>query len=117
MADSSKRGRRRRTGIALVVVLVAAVFLDMALLVTEDRSGRMATTEENSPVGANALRTLRLLQDDALAPFRGPDFDAAGSQAVIEAYFSAIRCKSGKSNRACARESGGKPSAETAPKP
>ena len=81
----------------------------MALLITEYRSGRMPTTEENSPVGANALRTLRLLQDDALAPFRAPDFDIARSQAEIEAYFSAIRCKSGKSNRACARASGGSP--------
>jgi hypothetical protein len=77
----------------------------MALLITEYRSGRMPTTDENSPVGANALRTLRLLQDDVLAPFRGPDFDTARIQAEIEAYFSAIRCKSGKSNRACARDS------------
>jgi hypothetical protein len=77
----------------------------MALLITEYRSGRMSTAEENSPVGANALRTLRLLQDDALAPFRDPDFDTARSQAEIEVYFSAIRCKSGKSNRACARNS------------
>jgi len=77
----------------------------MALLITEYRSGRMPTAEENSPVGANALRTLRLLQDDALAQFRAPGFDIARSQAEIEAYFSAIRCKSGKSNRRCARES------------
>jgi hypothetical protein len=76
----------------------------MALLVTEYRSGRMSTAEENSPVGANALRTLRLLQDDALAPFRPPDLDLARTQVEVEAYFSAIRCKSGKSNRACARE-------------
>lgn len=86
----------------------------MALLITEYRSGRMPTTEEKSPVGANALRTLRLLHDDALAPFRGRDFDTARSQAEIEAYFSAIRCKSGKSNRACARSS---PSAEAADDP
>ena len=79
----------------------------MALLVTEYRSGRMSTTEENSPVGANALRTLRLLADDVLAPFRSPDFDITQTQTEIEAYFSAIRCKSGKSNRACARESQG----------
>jgi len=84
----------------------------MALLITEYRSGRMPTTEENSPVGANALRTLRLLRDDALAPFRGPDFDTARIQAEIEAYFSAVRCKSGKSNRACARDSRSLPSAE-----
>lgn len=81
----------------------------MALLITEYRSGRMSTADENSPVGANALRTLRLLQDDALAPFRGPDFDTARLQAEIEAYFSAIRCKSGKSNRACARDSRSSP--------
>jgi hypothetical protein len=84
----------------------------MALLITEYRSGRMPTTEENSPVGANALRTLRLLQDDALAQFRDPEFDIARSQAEIEAYFAAIRCKSGKSNRACARESHKSPPAE-----
>jgi hypothetical protein len=77
----------------------------MALLVTEYRSGRMSTKDENSPVGANALRTLRLLHDDVLAPFRDPQFDAARMQADIEAYFSAIRCKRGKSNRACARVS------------
>jgi hypothetical protein len=76
----------------------------MALLITEYRSGRMPTTAEKSPVGANALRTLRLLQDDALAPFRGRDFDTARSQAEIEAYFSVVRCKNGKSNRACARD-------------
>jgi hypothetical protein len=81
----------------------------MALLITEYRSGRVPTTEENSPVGANALRTLRLLQDDALAPFRAPGFDTARSQAEIVAYFSAIRCKSGKSNRACARDSESSP--------
>jgi hypothetical protein len=81
----------------------------MALLVTEYRSGRMSTTEENSPVGANALRTLRLLEDDSLASFRSPDFDIAHTQAEIEAYFSAIRCQHGKSNRACARGSQGLP--------
>jgi hypothetical protein len=86
----------------------------MALLITEYRSGRMPTSEVNSPVGANALRTLRLLQDDALAQFRDPDFDIARSQAEIEAYFASIRCKSGKSNRACARESHKSPSAEAA---
>jgi hypothetical protein len=84
----------------------------MALLVTEYRSGRMPTAEENSPVGANALRTLRLLQDDALGPFRSPSFDMDRSQAEIEAYFTAIRCKSGKSNRACARSSRSSSSAE-----
>jgi hypothetical protein len=78
----------------------------MALLVTEYRSGRMRTSEENSPVGANALRTLRLLKERSLAPFRDPGFDVDRSQAEIEAYFSAIRCKMGKSNRACARELG-----------
>lgn len=86
----------------------------MALLVTEYRSGRMPTAEEKSPVGANALRTLRLLQDDALAPFRPPDFDIARTQLEIEAYFSAIRCKSGKSNRACAREARKSPSGKAA---
>ena len=86
----------------------------MALLITEYRSGRMSTAEENSPVGANALRTLRLLQDDALAEFRDPGFDSARSQADIEAYFVAIRCKSGKSNRRCARESQKSPQAEKA---
>lgn len=86
----------------------------MALLITEYRSGRMPTAEEKSPVGANALRTLRILHDDALAPFRGRDFDSARIQAEIEAYFSAIRCKSGKSNRACARSS---PPAEAAHDP
>lgn len=75
----------------------------MALLVTEYRSGRMRTSEENSPVGANALRTLRLLKEGSLAQFRDPGFDVDRSQAEIEAYFSAIRCKRGKSNRACAR--------------
>jgi hypothetical protein len=85
----------------------------MALLVTEYRSGRMPTTEENSPVGANALRTLRLLQDEVLASFRAPDFDTPRIQAEIEAYFSAIRCKRGKSNRACARESPTVPPGET----
>jgi len=89
----------------------------MALLITEYRSGRVPTTEENSPVGANALRTLRLLQDDALAAFRAPDFDTARVQAEIEAYFSAVRCKSGKSNRACARDARSSPSAEAAPMP
>ena len=86
----------------------------MALLITEYRSGRMSTAEENSPVGANALRTLRLLQDDALAQFRDPGFDAARSQEEIEAYFTAIRCKSGKSNRRCARESQKPPQADNA---
>ena len=86
----------------------------MALLITEYRSGRMPTTEENSPVGANALRTLRLLQDDALAQFRDPEFDVARSQAEIEAYFVSIRCKRGKSNRKCARESRQSQSAEAA---
>jgi hypothetical protein len=84
----------------------------MAILITEYRSGRMSTTDENSPVGANALRTLRLLSDDALAPFRGPDFDPARNRREIEAYFAAIRCKSGKSNRACARDSRSSLSAE-----
>jgi hypothetical protein len=84
----------------------------MALLITEYRSGRVSTTNEKSPVGANALRTLRLLQDDALVPFRAPDFDSARVPAEIEAYFSAIRCRSGKSNRACARHSQSSPSAE-----
>jgi hypothetical protein len=87
----------------------------MALLITEYRSGRMSTAEENSPVGANALRTLRLLQDDAIASFRHPDFDTARSQADIEAYFAAIRCKSGKSNRKCARDPQRAPQAEIAP--
>jgi hypothetical protein len=89
----------------------------MALLITEYRSGRMSTTEENSPVGENALRTLRLLQDDVLAPFRAPGFDVARSQAEIEAYFVAIRCKSGKSNRRCARESQKLPEAQKTPVP
>jgi hypothetical protein len=86
----------------------------MALLVTEYRSGRMPTPEESSPVGANALRTLRLLQDEALAVFRDHGFDSASSRAGIEAYFSAVRCKMGKSNRACARESRASPSVEAA---
>jgi hypothetical protein len=89
----------------------------MALLITEYRSGRMPTMEEDSRVGANALRTLRLLQDDALAPFRGPDLDIAHIQAEIETYFAAARCKSGMSNRACARESRSSASAEAADKP
>lgn len=77
----------------------------MALLITEYRSGRMSTAEESSPVGANALRTLRLLQDEALVQFRDPGFEVARSQADIETYFSEIRCRKGKSNRACARDS------------
>jgi hypothetical protein len=89
----------------------------MALLITEYRSGRMSTAEENSPVGANALRTLRILQDDSLAPFRDPGFDAARTQAEVEAYFSAIRCKSGKSNRACARRSRSSSSGEASHMP
>jgi hypothetical protein len=89
----------------------------MALLITEYRSGRMPTAEESSPVGANALRTLRLLQDNALAPFRDPDFDIPRSQAEIEAYFSANRCRSGKSNRACARNSRSSPTAEETQRP
>jgi hypothetical protein len=89
----------------------------MAVQVTEYRSGRMPTAQENSPVGANALRTLRLLSDDALAPFRDPDFDAARNRADIEAYFAEIRCKSGKSNRACARNSESSPSPEAAQMP
>lgn len=89
----------------------------MALLVTEYRSGRMPTTEENSPVGENALRTLRLLSDDVLAPFRDPDFDTARTRAQIEAYFAEIRCKRGKSNRACARDSQSSPSPEAAHMP
>jgi hypothetical protein len=84
----------------------------MALLITEYRSGRMLTAEKSSPVGANALRTLRLLQDDALSLFRDPGFDITRSQAEIEAYFAAIRCQSGKSNRRCARESQKSPQAE-----
>lgn len=86
----------------------------MALLVTEYRSGRMPTREDNSPVGANALRTLRLLHEDALAPFREPDFDSARSRMEIEAYFAAVRCRSGLSNRACARQSRNPPAAEAA---
>lgn len=93
----------RTPGISAAALLNSPALL--ALVVTEYRSGRMSTTEENSPVGANALRTLLLLGDNALSPFRSPDFDSAYSQAEIEAYFAAIRCKSGKSNRACARES------------
>ena len=89
----------------------------MALLITEYRSGRMPTTGENSPVGANALRTLRLLRDDALATFRDPGFDIARSQAEIEAYFVSIRCKRGKSNRKCARESRKSPTVEAAKMP
>jgi hypothetical protein len=85
---------------------------NLALLITEYRSGRMSMAEESSPVGANALRTLRLLQDDALAQFRDPGFDITRSQAEIEAYFAANRCKSGKSNRRCARESQKSPQAE-----
>jgi hypothetical protein len=86
----------------------------MALLVTEYRSGRMPTREDSSPVGANALRTLRLMHEDALAPFREPDFDSARSRMEIEAYFAAVRCTSGKSNRACARQSRNPPSVEAA---
>jgi hypothetical protein len=89
----------------------------MAVLVTEYRSGRMATTQENSPVGENALRTLRLLSDDALAAFRSPDFDPARTRAEIETYFAEIRCKSGKSNRACARDAQSSPSPEAAQMP
>jgi hypothetical protein len=89
-----------------------------ALLERQHRSpGISASALLNSPVGANALRTLRLLQDDALAPFRGRDFDAARMQAEIEVNFSAVRCKSGKSNRACAQDSRSSPSAETAHMP
>jgi hypothetical protein len=102
--------QHRSPGISATALLSSPA--TMALLITEYRSGRMRMAEENSPVGANALRTLRLLQDDALAPFRDPDFETARSQAEIEAYFSAIRCKSGKSNRACARKSRRSPSAE-----
>ena len=102
--------KHRSPGISASALLSSPA--TMALLITEYRSGRMPTAEENSPVGANALRTLRLLQDDALAKFRDPDFDTARSQAEIEAYFAAIRCKSGKSNRKCARASQKSPQAE-----
>jgi hypothetical protein len=95
--------QHRSPGISASALLSSTA--TMALLITEYRSGRMPTKEENSPVGANALRTLRLLAEDALAPFRGPDFDVARTRAEIEAYFAAIRCKVGKSNRACARAS------------
>lgn len=106
--------RHRSPGISASALLNSPA--TMALLVTEYRSGRMPTTEENSPVGANALRTLRLLHDEALAPFRDPDFDTARIQVDIEAYFSAIRCKSGKSNRACARKSRSTPNGTTSPR-
>lgn len=101
--------RHRAPGISATALLNSPA--TMALLVTEYRSGRMTTAEENSPVGANALRTLRLLQDEALVPFRDPGFDVARSQADIEAYFTEIRCRKGKSNRACARDSREPPSA------
>jgi hypothetical protein len=107
--------RHRSPGISAPALLSNPA--TMALLITEYRSGRMSTAEENSPVGENALRTLRLLQDDVLAPFRDPAFDVTRSQAEIEAYFVAIRCKSGKSNRRCARESQKSPQAREASMP
>jgi hypothetical protein len=76
----------------------------MALLITEYRSGRMASASADSRIGANAIRTLSVMQDGTLARFEDPDSDVIGIRAAIGEYLERVRCESGSFNRTCERE-------------
>lgn len=76
----------------------------MALLITEYRSGRMSTGSADSRIGANAIRTLGVIQDSTLAQFGESDADSIRVREAIGKYLARVRCESGMSNRACERE-------------
>jgi tryptophan 2,3-dioxygenase len=82
----------------------------MALIITEYRSGRRSTSIEESRIGANAVRTLNLLQGSMLTQFLDSENDPKRIRADVKEYLENISCESGMFNRACERNSGIKPS-------